>query len=161
MFGKSSVDISHLIECDVEIDWACFRPATRSSAIGATSGYFVQKAKTNLPYLQEEIKEDFKKGANRTKQLHRNSGEKDGDIENINEPIEPSTALQVQQRSAAKSLKFEQFLTTSTSFNAENHRTIGDRYDILTGSTYNVARKNSSRFKVRCLDREVHCDWSN
>ena len=32
-----------------------------------------EKAKTNLPSLQEEIKEDFKKGANRTKRLRRNS----------------------------------------------------------------------------------------
>ena len=120
-----------------------------------------EKAKTNLLSLQEDIKEDFKKGANRTKRLCRNSAEKDGDIENINVLIEPSTALRVQQQSAAKSLKFEQFLTTSTSFNAENDRTVGDSYDILGGSTYNVTRKNSSRFKVRCLDREVRCDWSN
>ena len=66
------------------------------------------------PFL-EEVKEASKKGANRTKRLRRNSAEKDGDIENINVPIEPSTSLQVQQRSAAKSLKFEQFPTTSTS----------------------------------------------
>ena len=65
--------------------------------------------------------------------------------------------LQVPQQSAGKSLKFEQFLSTC----AENDRTVGDSYDILGGSTYNVARKNSSRFKVRCLDREVRCDWSN
>ena len=50
----------------------------------------------------------------------------------------------MQQRSAVKSLKFEQFLTTSTSFNAENDRTVGDSYDILGGSTHTVARKNSS-----------------
>ena len=55
--------------------------------------------------------------------------------------IEPSTALQVQQQSAAKSLKFEQFLTTSTSSNAENDRIVGESSDILGGSTYNVARK--------------------
>ena len=81
------------------------------------------------------------------KRLLLNSDEKNGDTENINVPIEPSTALQVQQRSAGKSLKFEQFLSTY----AENDRTVGDSYDILGGSTYNV----------RCLDREVHCDWSN
>ena len=91
--------------------------------------------------LQEEIKVDFKKGANRTKRLCRNSAEKDGDNENINVPIEPLTALQVQLRSAAKSLKFEQFFTTSSSYNAENDRTVGESYDILGGSTYNVARK--------------------
>ena len=56
--------------------------------------------------------------------------------------IKPSTALHVQQQSAAKSLKFEQFLTTSTSSNAENDRIVGESYDILGGSTYNVARKN-------------------
>ena len=32
----------------------------------------------------------------RTKWLSRNSAEKDGEIENINVPIEPSTALQVK-----------------------------------------------------------------
>ena len=57
-------------------------------------------------------------------------------------PIELSTALQVQQRSAAKSLKFEQFLTTSTSSNAENDRIVGESYDIVGESTYNVAREN-------------------
>ena len=85
-----------------------------------------EKAKTNLRSLQEEVKGDFKKGANRTKRLRRNSAEKDGDIENINVPIKSSTTLQVQQRSAAKSLKFEQFSTTSTSCNAENDRTVGE-----------------------------------
>ena len=52
-----------------------------------------EKAKTNLRSLQEEIKKDFKKEANRTKRLRRNSFDKDGDIESINVPIEPSTAL--------------------------------------------------------------------
>ena len=37
-----------------------------------------EKAKTNLRSLREEIKEDFKKGANKTKRLRRNSVEKDG-----------------------------------------------------------------------------------
>ena len=92
------MDIAHLIECAVEIDLSVFG-----------------KAKTNCDPFLEEIKEDSKKGANRTKRLRRNSAEKDGDIENINVPIEPSTTLQVQQRSAAKSMKFEQFPTTSTS----------------------------------------------
>ena len=188
-----------------------------------------EKVKTNLRSLQEEIKEDFKKGANRTKRLRRNSAEKDGDIEDIHVPIEPSTTLQVQQRSAAKSLKFEQFPTTSIFSNAENDRTVGESYDILSGSTWLSAqetsedlfislppslhltstpiaktsnfhsqpgtepcnpavkisiqytskplnkrlpsdyestgkalgRENLSRFKVRCLDREVRCDWFN
>ena len=147
-------------------------------------------------------------------------------------PIDPSTTLQVQQRSAAKSLKFEQFPTTSTSSNAENDRTVGESVDILSASTRSSAqetpstsedlfislppslhltstpiaktgnfhlqsgtepcnpavkisiqytskplnkrlplayesigkalvRENLSRSKVRCLDREVRCDWSN
>ena len=144
-------------------------------------------------------------------------------------PIETSTALQVQQQSAAKSLKFEQFPTISTSFNAENDRTVHESYDILSRSTWLsaqetpstredlfisvlppylhltstpitktgnfhsqsgtepcnpavkisiqytnnplnkrlpsdyecVACENLSRFKVRCLDREVRCDWSD
>ena len=140
------MDIAHLIECAVEIDLSVF---SSSNPFVCNRCYKrvlrFEKAKTNLPSFQEETKEDYKKGANRTKRLRRNSAEKDGDIENINVLIEPSTALQVQQRSAAKSLKFEQFLTTSTSFNAKNDRTVSDSYDIL--GTYNVARKNSSRFK--------------
>ena len=103
-----------------------------------------EKAKTNLRSFQEEIKEDFEKGANRTKRLRRNSAEKDGDIENINVPIESSTTLQVQQRSAAKSLKFEQFPTPSTSSNAENDRTVGKSYDILSGSTWLSAQETPS-----------------
>ena len=74
VFGKSSVDIAHLIECAVEIDLSVF----------SSSNPFVcdrcykrllrfEKAKPNLRSLQEEIKEDFKKGANRTKRLRRNS----------------------------------------------------------------------------------------
>ena len=235
VFGKSSVDIAHLIECAVEIDLSVF---SSSDPFVCNRCYKrllrFEKAKTNLRYFQEEIKEHFKKGANRTKRLRRNSAEKDGDIENINVPIESSTTLQVQQRSAAKSLKFETFPTTSTSSDAENDRTVGKSYDILSGSTWLSAqetpstsedlfislphslhltstpiaktgnfhsqsgtepcnpavkisiqytctskplnkrlpsdyesigkalvRENLSRFKVRCLDREVRCDWSN
>ena len=94
-FGHCTLNI----ECVVEIDLSVF-----SSSIPFVCNrcykwlLCFEKAKTNLPSLQEEIKEDFKKRANRTKRLRRNSGEKDGDIENINVPIEPSTALQVQQR---------------------------------------------------------------
>ena len=59
----------------------------------------------------------------------------------------PTAFIQVQQRSAAKSLKIEQFSTTCTSSNAENDRTVDESYDILrgsivSGSTYNVAREN-------------------
>ena len=143
MFSKSSVHIAHLFECAVEIDLSVF---SSSDPFVCNRCYKrllrFEKAKTNLQSLQEEIKEDLKKGANRTKRLSRNSAEKDGEIENINVPIELSTALQVQQRSAAKSLKFKQFLTTSTSSNAKNDRTVGESYDILGESTYNVAREN-------------------
>ena len=119
-----------LIECAVEIDLSVF---SSSDPFVCNRCYKrllrFEKAKTNLQSLQEEIKEDLKKGANRTKRLSRNSAEKDWEIENINVPIELSTALQVQQRSAAKSLKFKQFLTTSTSSNAENDRIVGESYD--------------------------------
>ena len=115
------MDIAHLIECAVEIDLSVFSSSDPFVCNRCYKGLpRFEKAKTNQPSLQEEIKEDFKKGASKTKRLHQNSGENDGDMENINLPIEPSTALQVQQQSAEKSLKFEQFLTTFTSFNAEN-----------------------------------------
>ena len=227
------MDIAHLIECAVETDLSVF---SSSDPFVCNRCYRrllrFEKAKTNLRSLQEEVKGDFKKGANRTKRLRRNSAEKDGDIENINVPIESSTTLQVQQRSAAKSLKFEQFSTTSTSCNAENDRTVGESYDILSESTWLNAQETPptsedlfislppslhltstpiaktgnfhsqsgtepcnpavkipiqytskplnrrlpsdyksiskalvsedlSRFKVRYLDREVRCDWSN
>ena len=96
MFGKSSVDIAHLIECAGEIDLSVFS----SSDPFVCNRYYkrllrFEKAKTNLRSLQEDIKEDFKKVSNRTKRLSRNSAGKDEDIENINVPIEPSTALKV------------------------------------------------------------------
>ena len=144
VFGKSSVDIAHLIECAVEIDLSVF---SSSDPFVCNRCYKrllrFEKARTNLRSLQEEIKEDFKKGANGTKRLRRNSTEKDGDIENIKVPIAPSTTLQVQQRSAAKALKFEQFPTTCTSFNAENDRTVGE-IDILSGSTWLSAQETPS-----------------
>ena len=54
------------------------------------------KIKSNLRSVEEKIKEDYKKGAVRTKRLHRDSSETDG--VNISRPIERSAA--------AKSLKF-------------------------------------------------------
>jgi len=58
---------------------------------------------------------------------------------------EPSTALQVQQQSAAKSLKFEQFPITSTSStDAKKDRTVGESYDILGGSTWLSAQETPS-----------------
>ena len=81
-----------LIECAKEIDLSVFS----SNVLFICNRCYkrllrFEKAKTNLPSLQEKIhvKEDFKKGANRTKRLCRNSSEKDRDIENINMPIEP------------------------------------------------------------------------
>ena len=43
VFGKSSVDIAHLTECAVQTDLNVFSSSDRSSAISATSGYFVLK----------------------------------------------------------------------------------------------------------------------
>ena len=43
-----------------------------------------------------------------------------------------------------KSLKFEQFPTTSTSSNAENDRTVGKSYDILSRSTWLSAQETPS-----------------
>ena len=96
------------------------------------------------------MKGDFEKGANRTKRLRRNSAEKDETSRTLTCRSNLPTALQdlqVQQRSAPKSLKIEQFPTTCTSSNAENDQTVGESYDILggsivSGSTYNVAREN-------------------
>ena len=98
MFGKSSVDIAHLIECVMELDLSVFSSSNQFVCNRCYKQLLrFEKAKTNLPSLQEEIKEDLKKGANRTRQLRQNSSEKDGDIENINVPIKPSTTLQVWQ----------------------------------------------------------------
>ena len=139
------MDIAHLIECAVEIDMSVFSssdPFVYNRCYKRLLRF--EKAKTNLRSLQEEIKEDLRK-----EQMERNGYaeiplKKDGDIENINVPIEPSTTLQVQQRSAAKSLKFEQFPTISTSSNAENDRRAGESYDILSGSTWLSAQETPS-----------------
>ena len=74
VFGKSSVDIAHLIECAVEIDLSVFS-SSNPSVYNRWLKWLLrfEKAKPNLRSLQEEIKEDFKKGANRTKRLRRNS----------------------------------------------------------------------------------------
>ena len=86
VFGKSSVDISGLIESAVEID-----------------------AKSNLRTVREEIKGDYKKGVLRTKRLRRDYVDSNFSIASI----ENST---VQQRcTAAKSLKFPNLFSTCTS----------------------------------------------
>ena len=60
VFGKSSVDIAHLIECAVEIDLSVF---SSSNPFVCNRCYKrllrFEKAKPNLRSLQEEIKEDF------------------------------------------------------------------------------------------------------
>ena len=70
VFSKSSVHIAHLFECAVEIDLSVF---SSSDPFVCNRCYKrllrFEKAKTNLRSLQEEIKEDLKKGANRTKRL--------------------------------------------------------------------------------------------
>ena len=109
VFGKSSVDISGLIESAVEIDVSAF---SSSDPFVCTKCYKrllrFEKIKTNLRTVQEEIKEDYKKGELRTKRLRRDS-ESDASIVSI----ESST---VQQRcTAAKSLKFANLPTTCTS----------------------------------------------
>ena len=84
MFGKSSVDVAGLIECAVEIDLSVF---SSSDPFVCTQCYKrlvrLEKVKTNLRSLHEEIKEEFKKGAVRTKRLRRDTTEKDQDIVNI------------------------------------------------------------------------------
>ena len=68
VFGKSSVDIAHLIECAVEIDLSVF---SSSDPFVCNRCYKrllrFEKAKTNLRSLQEEIKEDLRK-----EQIERN-----------------------------------------------------------------------------------------
>ena len=79
--NNGSVDITH---CVVEIDLSVFSSSNLFVCIRCYKRLLrFEKAKTNLRSFQEETKEDFKKGADRTKRLRRNSAEKDGDIENI------------------------------------------------------------------------------
>ena len=60
--NNGSVDITH---CVVEIDLSVFSSSNPFVCIRCYKRLLrFEKAKTNLPYLQEEIKEDFKKGAN-------------------------------------------------------------------------------------------------
>ena len=110
VFGKSSVDISGLIESAVEIDVSVF---SSSDPFICTKCYKrllrFEKNKTNLRTVREEIKEDYKEGVLRTKRLRRDSVDSNFSIASI----ENST---VQQRcTAAKSLKFPNFSTTCTS----------------------------------------------
>ena len=68
VFGKSSVDIAHLIECAVEIDLSVF---SSSDPLVCNRCYKrllrFEKAKTNLRSLQEEVKETLRK-----EQIERN-----------------------------------------------------------------------------------------
>ena len=68
----------------------------------------ISKIKKNLQSVQEEIKEDYKKGVLRTKHLRWDSAESDISIA-------ASIKNTIVQWSAAKSLKFQNFSTTSTS----------------------------------------------
>ena len=74
VFGKSSVDISGLIESAVEMDVSVF---SSSDPFICTKCYKrllrFEKIKTNLRTVQEEIKEDYKEGVLRTKRLRRDS----------------------------------------------------------------------------------------
>ena len=74
VFEKSLVDIEGLIKRALEIDvsvssssdpFVCMRCYKRLLRFG--------KIKSNLRSVQEEIKEDYKKGAVRTKRLHRDT----------------------------------------------------------------------------------------
>ena len=68
VFGKSSVDIAHLIQCAVEIDLSVF---SSSDPLVCNRCYKrllrFEKAKTNLRSLQEEVKETLRK-----EQIERN-----------------------------------------------------------------------------------------
>ena len=109
VFGKSSVCISGLIEEAVEIDVSLFLstdPFVCSNCYKRLIRF--KKIKKNLQSIQEEMKEDYKKGVLRTKRLRRDSAESDVSIA-------ASSDNSTVQRSAAKSLTFQNFPTTSTS----------------------------------------------
>ena len=127
MFEKSLVDIEGLIKRALEIDvsvfslsdpFVCMRCYKRLLRFG--------KIKSNLRSVQEEIKEDYKKGAVRTKRLCRDSSETDG--VSISRPIEHSAA--------AKSMKFAQFApitSTCTSSGLEPLESHGEASTLSTG----------------------------
>ena len=115
VFEKSLVEIEGLIKRALEIDvsvssssdpFVCMRCYKRLLRFG--------KIKFNLRSVQEEIKEDYKKGAVRTKRLRRDT------------PIERSAA--------AKSLKFVHFApTTSKSSGFEPLESHGEASTLSTG----------------------------
>ena len=125
MFEKSLVDIEGLIKRALEIDvsvssssdsFVCMRCYKRLLRFG--------KMKSNLRSVQEEIKEDYKKGAVRTKRLRRDTSKTDG--VSISRPIERSAA--------AKSLKFVQFApTTSKSSSFKPLESNGEASTLSTG----------------------------
>ena len=125
MFEKSLVDIEGLIKRALEIDVCVFSSSNPFVCMGFYKRLLrFGKIKSNLWSVQEEIKDDFKKGAVRTKRLRRDSSETDG--VNINRPIERSAA--------AKSLKFAQFAPTTSTFSGfeplESH---GETSTLSTG----------------------------
>ena len=82
------------------------------------------KIKSNLRSVQEEIKEDYKKGAVRTKRIRRDTSKTDG--VSISRPIERSAV--------AKSLKVAQVSpTTSTSSGFEPLENQGEASTLSAG----------------------------
>ena len=123
MFEKSLVNIVGLIALKIDVSvfsssgpFICMRRYKQLLHFG--------KIKSKLRSVQGEIKEDYKKGAVRTKRLCRDSSETDR--VNISWPIERSPA--------AKSLKFAQFgPTTSTSSGFEPLESHGKASTLSTG----------------------------
>ena len=126
VFEKSLMDMVGLIKRALERDVSMFSLSDRFVCIRCYKGLLCfGKIKSNLRSVQEEIKEDYKKGAVRTKRLRRDSSETDGRV-NISRPIERSAA--------AKSLKFAQFApTTSTSSGFEPLESPGEASTLSTG----------------------------
>ena len=125
MFEKSLMDIVGLIKRALERDVSVFSSSDRFVCMRCYKGLLCfGKIKSNLRSVQEEINEDYKKGAVRTKRLRRDCSETDG--VNISRLIERSAA--------AKSLKFAQFApTTSTSSGFEPLESPGEASTLSTG----------------------------
>ena len=124
MFEKSLVDIVGLIKRALKIDVSVFSSSDPFVCMRCYKRlYRFGKIKSNLRSVPEEIKEDYKKGAVRTKRLRRDSSETDG--VNISRPME---------RSAATPMEFAQFApTTSTSSGFEPLESHGEAATLSTG----------------------------
>ena len=111
VFGKSSVDIPGLIENALETDISVFSssdPFICSKCYKRLNRF--GKIETDLRSIQNEIKEDYKKSVVRTKRLRRDSDETD-----VNTASRGHLTVQQPTGTAAKSLKFVNISTTSTS----------------------------------------------